>query len=801
MKFRIIFILWLLSEIAFTISLKAQFIDGHIYSSQDAEPVSSALISVSGTSLRVFTDAEGYFQITWSQLNTCIENGELPKIDVSGHLLTYSGSGTGQLKIYDLTGKCLNAAAGNSGSIDFTGLQAGIYPVEWKNGKNKVTARLIYTKNGFLNNRFAFYNNYVFTITVEKTGFQTAEFSVKPGKNKKFKLSRKSTLNADYLNLIPDETTYGQLEGAPLNPAYGEVTTVNFIYQITNSAIYYINSNRYSRHFEFAVNVLGYPKDLYFFNAEQYKQNPQRIYLLGAINYFRSSGTYVIEFFATDDINCEQVNTVYNKLLATTYFGNHLYLFPNSAQRNNCTGVPIITTDELYGGQNYQCLNPEENYGYLRKIDISSIDKEYLGKHDIVLTNGIPIDIPVVSGIITTEFQTVLSHINVLSHNRGTPNMALRDGWTNPDLLAYENQLVYFHVMFDHYEIRPATLSEAQHYWDTHEPQQPVILAPDLETKGLIEPEDLNLSKISVVGGKAANFGELVKVNSPIGKLNLPEGPFAIPFYYYNQHIKKYGLDKFIAKMLADDQFKSNIEYRKEYLHKLRDSIKDSPIDPEFYTLLNARLSQYNFTNFRFRSSTNAEDVENFNGAGLYDSKTGIFNSTEQPVDEAVKKVWASLWNFSAFEEREYFKIDHQTVAMGILVHRSFPDELANGVVITENIYNENLPALTINSQFNEISVVSPEEGYLPEQVLYYIYDNTSTNNIDYINYSNVPGMSSKTVLTTQELNELATYCKAIMNHYYSLGSRSSLDIEFKIDLDHTGRRTVFIKQCRPYIK
>ena len=58
------------------------------------------------------------------------------------------------------------------------------------------------------------------------------------------------------------------------------------------------------------------------------------------------------------------------------------------------------------------------------------------------------------------------------------------------------------------------------------------------------------------------------------------------------------------------------------------------------------------FESFRFRSSTNAEDLENFNGAGLYDSKAAKKNHKTKTIDAAIKEVWASLWNFRAFNER-----------------------------------------------------------------------------------------------------------------------------------------------------
>jgi pyruvate,water dikinase len=47
-----------------------------------------------------------------------------------------------------------------------------------------------------------------------------------------------------------------------------------------------------------------------------------------------------------------------------------------------------------------------------------------------------------------------------------------------------------------------------------------------------------------------------------------------------------------------------------------------------------------------FRSSTNAEDLEGFNGAGLYESVPliGEEATNTEKVAHALKTVWASVW-------------------------------------------------------------------------------------------------------------------------------------------------------------
>ena len=67
-------------------------------------------------------------------------------------------------------------------------------------------------------------------------------------------------------------------------------------------------------------------------------------------------------------------------------------------------------------------------------------------------------------------------------------------------------------------------------------------------------------------------------------------------------------------------------------------------------------------------------NLRGFSGAGLYDSFT--HHPDEGHLSKSIKQVFASLWNFRAFEARDFYRIDHLTTAMGVLVHPNFGDEL-----------------------------------------------------------------------------------------------------------------------------
>jgi len=79
-----------------------------------------------------------------------------------------------------------------------------------------------------------------------------------------------------------------------------------------------------------------------------------------------------------------------------------------------------------------------------------------------------------------------------------------------------------------------------------------------------------------------------------------------------------------------------------------------------------------------FRSSTNVEDLPNFNGAGLYLSEplllAKIFDpkSGRNEIEAVIKRVWASVWNDRGFVERQIYGIVQEQVQAAVLVQPWF---------------------------------------------------------------------------------------------------------------------------------
>jgi len=203
-------------------------------------------------------------------------------------------------------------------------------------------------------------------------------------------------------------------------------------------------------------------------------------------------------------------------------------------------------------------------------------------------------------------------------------------------------------------------------------------------------------------------------------------------------------------------------------------------------------------TTLRCRSSTNNEDLPGFNGAGLYESYTHHLD--EGHIMKSVKQVWAGLWTYRAWEEREFYRIDHLAVYMGVLIHPNFADEQANGVGVTRNIYDPNWTGYYINAQLGEDLVTNPEAASVPDELLVSRIGPQFQYEIQYVRFSNqVPAGTH--VLSNAQIYQLASMMQTIQNHFIGvynppIPAQFAMEIEFKVTVDGN----IAIKQARPWV-
>ena len=190
------------------------------------------------------------------------------------------------------------------------------------------------------------------------------------------------------------------------------------------------------------------------------------------------------------------------------------------------------------------------------------------------------------------------------------------------------------------------------------------------------------------------------------------------------------------------------------------------------------------------------EDLPGFSGAGLYDSYT--HKPDEGHLSKSIKQVYASLWNDRAFEEREFYRVDHLATAMGVLLHPNFKDERANGVAVTEDILYEEQGFYYINAQVGEDLVTNPEESSVPEETLLGWWKEDGHRVVVPSNRTE----SGEHVLSPDHLSELRRSLAQIHGRFAKLYDRSpedrsfAMEVEFKITNDNN----LVIKQARPWV-
>jgi phosphoenolpyruvate synthase/pyruvate phosphate dikinase len=606
-----------------------------------------------------------------------------------------------------------------------------------------------------------------------------------------------------YLTQLHNKVEFDLLSGNPLSSKYGEVNSVKVVYDIENKKIYFLNSSNYKYHHGFCSKKLGYNKGLLDFNKYNYAANSdQRIYLLGNINYYQSLNSYVMDLSPADLIQTNDIEILYHQIIKASYIGNNLVLLLNTSRLINqakAFNIPTITPEKIYKNQSYQAISLSKCYGYLRFVTAKDLKQNTYSKNDVLVMETTPNIIPHVAGIISSEFQTPLSHLSILGRNRNIPIMAYKEAFNKKELLKYKNKYVQLIVSKNGYVCKTVPV-KGNHNKNGH--LSSFKLQRDLSIDTLVGFNHRKKVSAKSVGNKAKNFATLTYLSSKTD-FRVPENAFAIPFFFYEKHIENSRAGILIEQLLIDYKEKpDNIDLKKR-LKKIRKTITKTPIDKNLLNNVTARLINDDYQRFRFRSSTNAEDMNGFGGAGLYTSKTGIIGDSTKTIEKAIKKVWASLWNIQAFAERDYFHIKQENVAMGILVHRAFPNEIANGVAITKNIYRESNFGYVVNVQVGNESVVDPKKGVVCDQVICYesgeskIYSEKDI--IEVITKSSLN--NNQLIMTDAEIIHLVKQLEVIKRYYFNRDSYQDynsygLDIEFKLD---TEKRILYIKQVRYY--
>ena len=480
-----------------------------------------------------------------------------------------------------------------------------------------------------------------------------------------------------------------------------------------NNKIYYVNTKRYPFHKDFVNGTyLSLERGREF--TENNYLKPNRRFIMGTIAYQTPIKRWTFEFWEGDTISAEQIKFAYDVITKT--FFEPLAFKPNSTRQEQASAsireMPRVLQSDISKEQEYQPLNVARGLGrihIIKKLD-DHVDIHF---NEIVVLDEVPVSLPPVAGIITTKPSTPLSHINLLAKSWRVPNAYIKNA--NELFKQYDGWWVSFETKPDSYQIKRADLDQLKEYQKRLEARLDVMKPrSDLSVKRLAGLREQRASSVIAYGAKSANLGEMM--HARLSGITVPNG-FTIPFYYYDQFMKENGFDDAVYEMLNDQRFVHDPAYRREYLTRMRARIENGKMNDSLRAEVLRRVrAEFPGKGLFARSSTNSEDLPNFNGAGLY---TTVPNArTDVQLIAAIKTVWASVWNFEAYEARERAGIDHSKIFMAVLVQEGVNSESSGVMITTDPFDRTNKDAIYISAK-RGLGMKVVEGQKIAEQILY----------------------------------------------------------------------------------
>lgn len=529
--------------------------------------------------------------------------------------------------------------------------------------------------------------------------------------------------------------------------------------------VFYADANRYRFHHDFVTARLEPYLGITLAELERISMfNTNRELVLGTVLMF-SREEFGVQFVSRDALPRELTRDLFDLVRSTveTEPGGRAYYLPTfeqsaaaQAERDYfaSNGISVASIEQWLGGD--QGYSAGWAVGTLKFFAASNVAAAYadgrLRPDDILLIDGVPAELPYVSGIVTLTPTTANAHVAILAQSYGVPFGYMAQAEDRARALTLTNRMVALQVGSANSSgrvflvpIDPPLESASLAQLAALKARPAFQFAPK-ERFGAYSAATDNLvpADIKFFGGKAANYGLLRRV---IPSNSLPA--IAVSFDLWDDFMAQTlgngrTLRQEISNRLAGFTYPPNVGALQTNLAAIRSLIRTGTqfTSEQEAALTNALTVFDRRRNIRFRSSTNVEDAESFSGAGLYDSFSGCLaddqdgdtvgpsacdptETDERGVFRAIRRVFASFYNDNATLERLRLGVDEDAAGMALLVHHSTPDEfeLANGVATGRWQPQFHSQPLMFSgrmvTQLGAVSVANPDGSAVPEEVFF----------------------------------------------------------------------------------
>ncbi len=515
------------------------------------------------------------------------------------------------------------------------------------------------------------------------------------------------------------------------------------------------------------------------------------------------TGLFTFEFEPNDSYPLSMTSVAYRLLgkFAPIVQGNLAYYplpaamarFEKEKSDYVAAKLPVFHAEQVYADIGFLPLHQAVGLGRLRLMR----GNERPGVRDVVVYRELPNEMPRVAGVITAVRQTPLSHVNLRAVQDDVPNAFVKGAADHGAITALLDKYVRYEVTAKGYSLREATVAEVDAHFAALRPPAAQVPSRDLSVREIRPLAAIAFGDATSFGVKVSNLASLRAIDLQAGVA--PDG-FGIPFHFYDAFMQHNALYEAAAAARSTAGFEADAKVRDQALADLRKKVLQGEVPAEMTAALNDLQKSFPAeTPIRCRSSTNTEDLPGFSGAGLYDSFT--HRADEGPLGNTIKQVYASLWNFRAYEEREFYRIDHFAAAMGVLVHPNYPGEKANGVAVTDDPVYQTREQMGrrfyVNAQVGDDLVTNPKAESIAEEMLLH----PSNARLDRVLRASNRVTDGASVLSPEHLDQLRAQLGTLHREFRRLYGKKAreqfaIEVEFKVTAD--GK--LAIKQARPWV-
>ncbi|MDQ1063594.1 MULTISPECIES: PEP/pyruvate-binding domain-containing protein [Stenotrophomonas] len=599
----------------------------------------------------------------------------------------------------------------------------------------------------------------------------------------------------DYLSRIDGREQFMQLARVYNAGTALEMPHLIFVVDRQNGArVYYINTPRFELHENF-VRRQGLVRSLDKATLNAQYRDPQRRFLFGTVSWQKDLPGYTYEFWEGDKLTAALLRQTDEVVRAS--FRDPIRFKTNSTQHEQLASsmkLPFVSQEALLREQRFLPLNTGKAEGRLRIVRTEA-QLRTLSPRDIPVLDEVPIALAPVAGLVTQRPSTLLSHVNLLAKGWGIPNVYVRDAQNA--LRQYDGRWVALEVSNNDYRVTPLARPARTPSAAAARATVRNLPRPDLAVVALKPLAALRARDSSHCGVKAANLGTLKAALPPLARV--PDG-FCIPFAHYQATTQRLDIPQHLQALQRRPGFNTDPNVRREALAALRAEIVNAAPDPAFIRALDAQWQgQLKAGGVFVRSSSNSEDLPGFSGAGLYTTVPNVTRA--DAVAKAVQTVWASVYNFEAYEARTAAGLQQDAVAMAVLVQLAAPSD-SSGVMITRDPFDRAHQHTTYISAKRGLGVRVVEGKRQAEQVMYSDWSKAvqvlsrSAEDTQLVakaggGVREVPITGSRQVLTDALIARLAKVGKATKQ---ALGGVDQ-DIEWAVVGDE-----IVMLQSRPYV-